>query len=261
MATGHSTGRLGAGRPPLHRDRVDPRAMNDTGKSPGAKAAAPSRLRGYPVMLRTISVAGRPFELLGPADFEALIERPEVAERFARDEYMPYWAELWPGAVMLAEEIATWPCVSAAPAPRVLELGCGLGLAGLLAATRGYDVTCSDYDDDALAFVAASAARLGLANLATRPLDWRLADPALIAERVIVADGLYERRNLAPILRCIAAQLAPGGTAWLSDPGRSTADDFPPTAARAGFRIDCQSSAEIEFNGRAMAGRIFVLRR
>lgn len=212
-------------------------------------------------MVHVVDLAGQSVELLGPADFETLVDRPEVAERFARDEYMPYWAELWPGAVMLAHAILAWPEIRERPAPRVLELGCGLGLAGLVAATRGYDVTCSDYDEDALAFVAASAVHLGLANVVTRRLDWRAADAALRIERILVADGLYERRNLAPILAFIAAHLSPGGSAWLSDPGRSTADEFPRLAADAGLRVASVPSPAIQFNGRHMVGRVFVVRQ
>ncbi|MBU0638102.1 MAG: methyltransferase, partial [Planctomycetes bacterium] len=132
------------------------------------------RFRGYPVLERHLTVAGRTYVLCGPANHQDLLDDPAVAQRFEQDEYMPYWADLWPAATLLAEEVATWePVADGTEAPTVLELGCGLGLVGLVAAARGYRVTVSDYDEDALAFVLESARRNGIAAPSTRLLDWR----------------------------------------------------------------------------------------
>ena len=66
--------------------------------------------------------------LARPASPEALLDE----DAFAQDEFMPYWAELWPGGLALAEAL---------PADltgiRVVELGCGLGVPSLVAAARG----------------------------------------------------------------------------------------------------------------------------
>ena len=68
--------------------------------------------------------------LLRPVSPDALLDE----EAFARDEFLPYWAELWPAATALA---AALPDVAGL---RVVELGCGLGLPSLVAAARGADV-------------------------------------------------------------------------------------------------------------------------
>ena len=58
---------------------------------------APSveQLRGYPVLVRQIDVRERTYELVGPANYEQLVDDPRVVARFAQDEFMPYWAEFW----------------------------------------------------------------------------------------------------------------------------------------------------------------------
>jgi predicted nicotinamide N-methyase len=75
--------------------------------------------------------------LLRPAAPEALIDEGA----FERDEFLPYWAELWPAATALA---------AALPAQlggvRVVELGCGLGVPSLVAAARGAEVTATGRD-------------------------------------------------------------------------------------------------------------------
>lgn len=127
---------------------------------------------GYPVRYETVRVGGRAFELLLPANADALLDDPGVRTRFEQDEYMPYWATLWPGALLLADVVAAWAVVGDPSAvPHVLELGCGVGLVGLVAASRGYRVTLSDYDEDALAFAAENARRNQIPIEALRLID------------------------------------------------------------------------------------------
>ncbi len=195
--------------------------------------------RGFPALLREVDVAGRTYRILGPANFNELIDSPETAARFARDEYLPYWAEFWPAATLLAERVAQWPPAGDPPA-RVLELGCGLGLVGLVALARGYDVTMSDYDDDALAFVVESARRSGLPEPPTRRIDWRQRYPELRPQTIVAAEILYERRSIAPIAAFLATHLPPGGTALICDAERPPADEFPAAAATLGLHVNVE---------------------
>lgn len=223
----------------------------------------PDVLAGYPVRSRPIPVAGRTYSLLGPANFEALIDDPRVAARFQRDEYMPYWAEFWPACLPLAELVAAWGPADPAAPPRVLEFGCGLGLVGLVAAGLGYQVTMSDYDDDALDFVRESARRNEIALPETRYLDWRERYPELQFDRIVAAEVLYEKRNLEPIAAFIAAHLAPGGLAVLCDRNRATADPFSDVAALHDLRVRVEAvSARYDFvDPPEVRARLFHIRR
>src|SRR5690348_16469382 len=88
-----------------------------------------------------------------PGESDRLLDHPAVHSAFARDEYMPYWADLWPAARMLAKVILheTWT-----PGQEALEIGCGLGLPGIAALSVGLHVTFSDYDATALRFAGAN---------------------------------------------------------------------------------------------------------
>ena len=61
-------------------------------------------------------------------------------EAFADDEFLPYWAELWPAAAR-----ARGALPERLDGLRVLELGCGLGVPSLVAAARGANVTAVDW--------------------------------------------------------------------------------------------------------------------
>src|SRR3954470_8915065 len=61
--------------------------------------------------------AGRELVVARPRDSEALLDE----HAFEDDEFLPYWAELWPSGVALAREIAPRGVRGA----RVVQLGCG----------------------------------------------------------------------------------------------------------------------------------------
>jgi predicted nicotinamide N-methyase len=126
--------------------------------------------------------------LLRPVSPDALLDE----EAFARDEFLPYWAELWPAAIALA---AALPVVAGL---RVVELGCGLGLPSLVAAARGAEVTATDWAAEAVELLRENAAGNGL-SLHTEVRDWREPWPQRF-DVALAADVLYERRNVEPLL-------------------------------------------------------------
>ena len=135
-------------------------------------------------------------DLLRPESAEALLDE----EAFAVDEFLPYWAELWPAARALA---AALPDVSGL---RVVELGCGLGVPALVAAARGADVTATDWAPDAIELLRENAERNGL-ELRARVRDWREPWDERF-DLALAADVLYERRNVEPLLSRLR-ELAP----------------------------------------------------
>ena len=175
--------------------------------------------------------------------------------RFATDEYMPYWAEIWPAGVELARHVAGLdPAVLAGL--DVLELGCGLGLPALVAALRGARVTATDWSPEAIEALRENAAR-NRVEIEARIHDWR--DPDALGgarfDLVLAADVLYEERNAVPLLATIDAGLADAGTALLADPGRRHAEGFTDLAAASGLVAD-----ELP-HGLSAAGRLLRLRR
>jgi predicted nicotinamide N-methyase len=168
----------------------------------------------------SVPLRGAALEVLRPRDAEALLDD----HAFEQEEYLPYWAELWPSGVALARRVAG----RALKGARVLELGCGLGLPSLAAALAGGRVVATDWSPQAIELLRDNARRNGAA-LETAIVDWQR--PAPLLERapwdlVLGADLLYERRNVAPLLELLPALLGERGELWLADPGRAPAADF-----------------------------------
>ncbi|GAB3463471.1 methyltransferase domain-containing protein [Kineococcus endophyticus] len=174
---------------------------------------------------RDVQAAGRHLSLKMPRDLEALF----TEEAFAHDEFVPYWAELWPSALVLADVLPT----ELTGRLRVLEIGAGLGVPSLCAALAGHDVTAADWAPDSVDLLRDNAVRNG-ATLRAERWSWT-DDPAPLAppfDVVLAADVLYERRNVAPLLAVLPALTAPGGRALVADPGRLPAPEFLEGAAR-----------------------------
>ena len=91
-----------------------------------------------PVVLTTMEFGGRPIRLVRPTDPDRMLDDPAVRDWNRRDDYMPYWAYLWPAAYLLAEAVARepWPVDPEGGPIEALEIGCGLGLAGLAGLAR-----------------------------------------------------------------------------------------------------------------------------
>ena len=175
-------------------------------------------------------VAGAPIVLHVPSSAEALISE----EDFERDERLPYWADIWPSAVVLAEVLGSRD----GRGQRILELGCGAGLVAAAAARAGFEVCATDYYEDALAFTRVNVR----ANAGTTPrtmlLDWRaLPDELPGADLVVASDVLYERPYAALVAETFARALAEGATGLLADPGRVALGEFRREAERRGVRI------------------------
>jgi predicted nicotinamide N-methyase len=193
------------------------------------RLAGELRLR-FDVVEEEVAVGSRTFVIARPRSAEALIDEAD----FARDERLPYWADVWPSAIALAEVVLGL----AGGEGRALELGCGVGLVACAAAAAGFDVTVSDYYEAALGFATANVT--ANSGRAARPLalDWR--DPGMPAERydlVLAADVLYERPYGALVAAAVASLLAPGGTALVADPGRVAAADFAREAELLGLGV------------------------
>ena len=159
----------------------------------------------------SIEVAGVLLTLLRPESPLALIDE----EAFAADEFLPYWAELWPAASALAEAL---PDVRGL---RVVELGCGLGLTSLVAAAKGAEVTATDWAPDAVELLRDNAARNRLL-LRAEVRDWREPWPERF-DLALAADVLYERRNVEPLLARVR-ELAPEALVGLA--GRPYESEF-----------------------------------
>ena len=157
---------------------------------------SPVRTEPSQLVQELVRVGDIELSLLRPAEPESLLDE----EAFAHEEFMPYWAEVWPAGLAVARALP-----SQLHRVRILEIGFGLGIPSLVAARRGAEVVATDWAEDAIAMLRrnalSNAVRLQAERRAWRELNGRF-------DLVLAADVLYEHRNVDQLVD-VLPRLAP----------------------------------------------------
>ena len=155
----------------------------------------------------------------------AVLHTTAVVTRDDENEYlgaqangMPYGVALWPAAIALAHEIATR--ADEFRGRSVLELGAGIGLPGIVAASIGATVVQTDRQELALHLCQLNGERNQAGRVEYRLADWTEWDDCGKYDWVIGSDILYATSLHPYLLPIFAGNLAPGGRALVADPYR-----------------------------------------
>jgi 2-polyprenyl-3-methyl-5-hydroxy-6-metoxy-1,4-benzoquinol methylase len=219
-------------------------------------ALADPALRKFDLKRHKLPTADGLVSILCVRDVDALVRRISRAQ-YERDGHLPYWGDVWPVAVAILRAQVRGPSLLG---KRVLDLGCGVGTAGVGAGRRGAHVVFADLDSRALPFAAFNAQHNGCRSFETRQFDWCSGRFEQRFDRILCSDVVYEARHHAPILRQIEQHLLPGGEVWVGDQYRTAADPFF-ELARARHRVE-QEDLEVHFENvrrRVRIVRLFQL--
>lgn len=214
---------------------------------------------GYLTKQEHISVVGVDDLLI-----RSLLDRQQFADPLQAAERLgigsatwPLFGLLWPSGAQLAAHLALRPVTSG---ERILEIGCGLGLASLVGHRRGADVTASDCHPLAELFLLENIRLNAMAPMKYRHGHWsatavqrqHAVDDGLLALRgrfdlIMASDVLYERDDEGQLARFIGRHAAAGAQVWIVDPDRGNRAVFNRHMATQGFamqeqRLDCPAT-------------------
>jgi len=168
-----------------------------------------------------LTIGSRQLTLLQVKDLERWVDR----EALLRDETEepPYWAHLWTGSVTLARYLEERvECRDL----NILDLGCGLGLTGIVAALKGGQVTFADKEPEALAFATVNAQLNDCPLFEARVLDFTKDALAQQFALILGAEILYDRPTFPALVAFLVRHLSPNGQALFADAKRTNTDDF-----------------------------------
>ncbi len=195
--------------------------------------------RRFRTSIEDATVDDRTFSILKPANSDDLIRE----EDFVKDERLPYWADVWPSSIILAEKLLELDGNGKA----ALELGCGVGLSTLAAMSSGYDVLATDYYEDALDVTRANVFRNLGKQARTRLVDWRHLPGNLGQfDLVFASDVLYEKEYAALLPVLLDGLIIRGGIALVADPGRVAAPVFLDACADQGLVVRSRETRPFE---------------
>jgi methyltransferase-like protein 23 len=184
----------------------------------------------FPLETVAVTIGAHIWQITCVVDQDALLDGVNVVE------HVPYGFLLWESAVALAQHLVERG--DQLCGKQVLELGAGVGLAGLVAQQMGATVWQTDHRADLLLLAEHNAHQNDLIPPQHFLADWRTWNHPTHYDLILGADILYERamhQHLAPIFR---QNLAPGGQLWLTDPSRPQALELIAQLETEGWQID-----------------------
>jgi len=171
----------------------------------------------------------------------------------------PLFGLLWPSGAYLAARLAARPVRLG---ERILEVGCGLGLASLVGHRRGADVTASDNHPLTASFLHHNLKLNQMAPIKYRHGPWLPASGRRHVmgrfDLIIGSDLLYDRDASALLGLFIGRHAAAAAEVWIVDPDRGNRPGFNRQMRALGFgvsevRLDAAAGSDhLAYKGRML---------
>ncbi len=183
----------------------------------GKKVEEQRRIGARETEEKTVVIRGRSFTLVTPKFIEEFIDPENPVHAF------PLWAKAWEASWVLADFLAG---MAAEPGKRLIEIGCGLGLVGIVASSFGHEVVMTEHNPDALAFARANAESNRCADIGIIDLDWN--SPAVYGQfdLVVGSEVVYHEKDFEPLKNLFERLMKPEGEVILCEGIRRTSLDF-----------------------------------
>jgi predicted nicotinamide N-methyase len=216
-------------------------------------------LAAYIVKFEDLRIGGMPYRMRSLLDRQQFFDDDGRAERLGISPAMwPLFGLLWPSGCVLAEQLSRIDLFGR----RVLEVGCGLGLASLVAHARGADVTASDIHPLAGAFLQINAALNRLPPIRFHRGDWRDIDADLGHFDLLVgSDLLYDRSLPDALAGFVGRHAEPASEFMLVDPDRGMQGRFRRLMDARGYHHAARVVARHDTPGGSFKGRVHTYTR
>ena len=171
----------------------------------------------YNIETTPITIRGRSFQFFIPRDLEPFVNHDDIFNEF------PLWAKIWEASPVLADYLAGLEPV---PDKRFLEIGCGLGLVGIVASAFGHRVVMTEYDEHALNFARANAQNNNISEIEITRLDWFNPQMKDLFDYIIGSEIAYREADFKPLSNLFKTYLKPSGEIILAEGIRETSMNF-----------------------------------
>ncbi|TNE76771.1 MAG: methyltransferase domain-containing protein [Gammaproteobacteria bacterium] len=145
---------------------------------------------------------------------------------------------------------------------RILEVGCGIGLASLVLNHRDADITATDYHPEAGNFLEENVRLNRGREIPFVRTDWADGDDELGQfDLIIGSDVLYEREHVALLAAFIDQHASPRGEVIIVDPGRGHHAPFSKKLAGLGYSHRQHRPDDSDYLSRPFPGQIIEYQR
>jgi predicted nicotinamide N-methyase len=164
-----------------------------------------------------VGVNGKKFNILLPKYLDRFINSNDALGDF------PLWAKIWKASWVLSAYLADMPVQ---PDKRFLEIGAGVGLVSIVAASFGHQITMTEYNPDALNFAHANAHLNNCPDLPIRKLDWHRPRIKGKFDTIVASEVTYRQADFSALIQLFRSYLQPRGQIILVSEMRKTGKDL-----------------------------------
>lgn len=191
---------------------------------------------GYSTRSEKVYVGGLTYRLRVISDKQQFADPDGHARRLGiSPAQWSLFGQIWPSGRLLAQAMLRVDIAGR----RILELGCGIGLASLVLQRRGANVVASDMHPLTESFLAYNAALNALPVVRYRALRWDVPTPSLgHFDLIIASDVLYERDQAWLLAGVVERHADRKAEVLVTDPGSGHCADFNRMLAAQGFALD-----------------------
>jgi len=216
-------------------------------------------LPGYSTRKLSLTIGGQPWRLRVLSDLQQFGDPDGHGERMGISAAQwSLFGQLWPSGRLLAQAMEQMELKG----QRILELGCGIGLASLVLQRRGADVVASDMHPLAEPFLAYNSALNELPAVHYRQLRWDEPLPSLgLFDLIIASDVLYEQGHAELISKVIGRHAREESQVVVVDPGRGNSARFTRRMQEQGYEVEQSRCARDDDDPPPYRGRLLKYRR
>lgn len=171
----------------------------------------------YEPQITELTVRNHPYRLFVPRTLERFMSPEDIFRDF------PLWSKLWEASLVLADFIAG---KGVEEGKQWIEIGSGLGLVSIVAATLGHHVTMTEYNPHALNFARANALLNHCPDLIVAELDWNKPQLEGAFDHILGSEVAYHEKDFQPLLNLLNKYLKPDGEIFLCEGVRKTSIEF-----------------------------------
>ena len=219
----------------------------------------------YDVRFRSYRIGGESFFIRSLSDTQQYVQPdPADVRPGISDANWGLFGVVWPSGQMLARLMSE----QAIKGLRILEVGCGLGLASLVLQRRGADITASDHHPEMPNFLRNNTVLNDLDDIGTISGDWGgdgAGDGGDQAagkfDLIIGSDLLYERGHHDQLSAFIDRHAKPDASVIIVDPNRGHVGKFNRCMQELGYCCTEERAEAVLADEEPYRGRILSYRR
>jgi predicted nicotinamide N-methyase len=164
-----------------------------------------------------VKIRDKSFQFFIPRDINPFVNQDDIFDRF------PLWAKIWEASLVLADYLAG---LEPRPNKKILEIGCGLGLVGIIAASFGHRVVMTEVDEHALTFARANILLNHVTNIEVMGLDWTDPMAGESFDTIVGSEIAFRETDFKPLSDLFKTYLGAGGEIVLAEGIRETSLKF-----------------------------------